>query len=272
MENIGVNLPYRDFLLDVAMGRIKGYQQDFIVGITQQIPKNEEVTIWDLADLGVAGGGVLTRLTSETELFASSTSAGDTTSQVFVNGLDGNFNAKQTITTLTGQSQVSVGDFLHVQSATITTASALGDVYISESDALTAGVPNDKTKIKSKIFASMGITHNGFFLVPADKSVITISSRVSSSITKVGKLSAVKTFVTGLGAPTIQSNTFHVSGFEQLNFMPVATSVIFGQNVTILPEKSFIEFRVEAESVDEEMFFASDIIVVDTPQFSLIND
>jgi len=265
MVSLGTNIPYRDFILDVALARIPGYAEDFMVGDAPPIQISDgRVTIWDLADLGESGGGVVTPLTSDTEIFASSTSASDTVAIVVVQGLDVNSDRQATLTVLTGQSQVSVGNFTHVQSGTIIVTDALGDVFIAEADTVTAGVPDTPSKIKSKIPLGTNITHNGFYKVPNGCGAISMALRATTDGDKDSK---IETFITLDGQPTIMSVTYDVQGSINWAFpAPVATINVLG---VVLPPKTFLEMRESVSTNSTRTFFGTDFFIVDINQYNL---
>jgi hypothetical protein len=168
-----------DFILEVSKGNIPGHSTGFIAGSCKILPNTATNTIWELA-------GNYTRLSANTQLYISSTDALDTAVTVLLSGLDDNYNPVTATVTVNGQTQVafSSANTFRVNFAVVTGSTMpLGDLYIAETDSLTAGVPNTGAKIKGIIqlsrdssnavidtgteFASEGITHLGFYTVPA---------------------------------------------------------------------------------------------------------
>lgn len=266
--SIGSGQSYADFYMEAALGNIPGYSQEFLIGVNPDIDSGDgELTIWD-------NKFNLTRLTTYTELFLSSSSSSDTSQTIIVTGLDQNYNPKSTETVLTGQAQVSAGSFIHVQSAILKVGSAAlnGDVYVAESDTLTSGAPDTNSKVKSKIIQGNGITRNGFYLVPAGSSAITMAIR--GTIDTSNKSAEIKTLITPFGALTPWRTVSYTitEGFPQFLFpAPVATFGQPGQSAAVLPEKTFIEFRASVQQSDTRVFFGSDFLIVESTLTGLNN-
>ena len=169
-----------DYFIEAANRSITGTEDVFQTGRNLSISSTAYETLWDQ-------GGNYTYLTVATQLYVSSSSASDTDQTIRVCGLDGSYNILEIEVTLNGQTQVAIpaGIFLRVREVEALEGSPLvGEVYVAESDTLTAGVPNTASKIKSKIalvpsetgdFASNHVSHNGFFTVPADSDVFIIA-------------------------------------------------------------------------------------------------
>jgi hypothetical protein len=201
-------------------------------------------------------------LSSETELFASSSSTSDTTNFIIVSGLDGDYNRKYTVTQLTGQTQVSVGTFLRVQTCSITTASAIGDVYIAESDTLTAGVPNTPSKVQSKIIAGKNVTHNGWITVPAGYSAINMAVRGTTDAS--AKAATIKSLVWNEGSDFSAEFVEYAvtTSFGQFTFpTPVGTVNITGSLSPVIPEKTDIEAKALVDTNNTNIFFGADYLI-----------
>ena len=253
----------KDFIFEVTMGNVPGYNQDFIVGVQEDLDSADgNITIWD-------NKFDLTRLTSDTEIFINSTNAGDTM-DIVVTGLDINFDKKNVSIALSGQTQVSIGNFRHIQTAIVSgTVTPSGDIYVAESDTLTAGVPDTNSKVKSKIIQGKNITHNAFFMVPKGKNAITMAIRGTTDATT--KPATVETYVTPDGGATLQNISYTIlPGFPQFLFpAPVSTVDIFGDVISSLGEKTFIEFKGEATANNTRLLFSIDLICVDLALISL---
>jgi len=251
----------RNFILDVAMGKIPGYRQQLLLGqrFDQNIIEGSK-TIWDHTDS-------IQFLTVETALFASSSSAADTSTQIVVCGLDGNYEEKFTVTPLTGQTQVAVGSFLIVHSAVTAIAAAVGDIYIAETDTLTAGVPDTSSKIQSKVIAGQGITHNGFITVPSGHAAINMVLRGTTD--GVNKSSQIANVIHPPTGPEFIGTTFSVSeAFPGFIFpAPIATTTVAGAYSPIFPEKTTIEFRAEVNTNSTDTFFGVDWLFIQQEEF-----
>tara|TARA_R100000544_G_scaffold37217_1_gene27936 strand:+ start:12859 stop:13659 length:801 start_codon:yes stop_codon:yes gene_type:complete len=263
-----MNIPHRDFLLDVIMGRMEGYTPAFAVGVTPNLDAVDgTVTLWDGADYGAAGGGIVVPLTVGTNLYISSSSAADTAVTVLVEGLDANHVEQVLTVAVNGQTQVLIGNFIHVQVATVVAGNPAGDLYIATSTALTGGVPNTKTTIKSKVIQGKNITHNCFYMVPAGKGAIIMSIRGS---TNSNRDALVTTHLTYLNQPKVEFISYDIASWVQWGSpTPIATRDAAGNRFIIIPEKSFLEYRVSVEDNNTRTFFSFDMVLVDNQQFNI---
>ena len=257
-----------NFILMASIGRIPGYSTEFIIGDNDDIDQGTPEMIWDQ-------GGMHTPLSAPDEIYVSSTSAADNTGiRVLVRGLDENYNTVIGIAVLTGQSQSLVvipgginNNFAWIQSAIVLDVSALGDLYIAPTDTLTVGIPNDITKIQSKIILGNNITRNGQMMIPAGKSGITLAIRGTTDDTT--KIAIVSTHITPFGQPEVISVDYTVTpNFGEYTFpLPVASVNIFGESSPVLPEKTIIKFIAQVNSNNTHLFFATDILLVDQDVF-----
>lgn len=250
--------PSRDFILDLAMGKIPGHTMEFVAAEKEgQNIIDGVVTMWDHT-------GVWNRLTVGTELFASSTSTSDVAGTFVVcSGLDGDFEPKFTLTELNGQNQVSVGaDWLYVKDASIAFTGAVGDVYVAESDTLTAGVPDTATKVQAKIIAGNNFSHNGFFIVPAN--CVAAVAAVRGSTDASGKPATISTFINPLGQPLLRTTRYSFeAGLQEFQFRaPVLSRASQGQLTIILDEKTTSEFRSAVASNSTNVFFGVDYYIM----------
>ncbi|MBL4886762.1 MAG: hypothetical protein JKY95_19825, partial [Planctomycetaceae bacterium] len=169
-----MNITPKSYEMEVASGNITGDEDERFTGRCLNISSTAFETLWDQ-------GGDLTYLTSDTQLYISSSSASDTTVLVRVEDMTDDYERITYTVQTNGQTQVALPglSFRTVQCLVLLGSDTpVGDLYIAESDTLTLGVPDTASKIKSKIalapfdageFASTNITHNGFFTVPAGK-------------------------------------------------------------------------------------------------------
>ena len=135
-----------DYYLEVSRGNVPGVTAGFIVGVIPSLGELNTETVWDV-------GGTYDYLTTDTQLYISSSSASDTSVSVLVTGLDDTFTEITRTVTVGGQSQVALsGLMFRVHSAFVTgPASPGGDLYISESTTLSGGVPTTNAPIQAKI-------------------------------------------------------------------------------------------------------------------------
>lgn len=101
--------------------------------------------------------------------YVSSSSAADVAVEVTLLGLTGAYAEVTQTRTLTGQTPVAFttqllrNNSLYVSGAT----EAVGDIYISRSNAVTNGVPNTATDIRGKILIGHGAGLQAFYTIPA---------------------------------------------------------------------------------------------------------
>lgn len=255
----------RDFRLDATLGHHAQYMQDFVIAVAaSRDPLDGMMTIWD-------NDFDYTPLNGSTEVFVNSTNAGDTTQEVSVGGLDANFQFAVTTVTLNGQTQVSLGNFTHVQTCVLASGSTpAGDVYVAESDTLTAGVPNTNSKVKAKMIQGNNNTRNGFFMVPDGFIAATTATRGNGAPCPVDKGHQFNTYIhlrDGAGnlrdpLVTVEQTVGH-AGFANQFMYPVTSSRLFGGALgAVLPPKSLIEFRALSGCLATHFFFGSDLLLI----------
>lgn len=242
----------RDYLTEVAAGRVPGASSGFIVGLNRDVGATNSESVTD-------HGGNYTYLTANTQLYVSSSSASDTDVDITLVGLDEDY-APITLTANTnGQSQVALSAAtafrVYVVSVSGST-SPVGDLYIAETDTLTSGVPDTATKIKAKIpltvdmagapmntgtaYASDNISHLGLYTVPAGKrmAVYTIisSTEKNDNLRLTGRLRPFGgVWLSRNPVPVYQNNV-------KIRFEPPI----------MIPEKADLEFRALAGSAGGE--------------------
>ena len=231
-----------DYLSEAAVGNIPGEKTVIIVGINRNTSATVEESITD-------SGGVYTYLTADTQLYVSSSSASDTNVDITVTGLDDNYIERTWTVNTNGQSQIAISDsntFRVFTFAVTGSTSPVGEMYLAETDTLTAGVPDTATKIKAKIpfavdiaggaintgtdRASENISHLGLYTVPVGKQFL-IQEIITGSAKNVNaKISGrVRLF----GGSWWSRNPIHVYQSQ--------VSVMFSPPL-VLPAKSDVEW------------------------------
>lgn len=247
--------PAADYFTEIALGNTPGKSSQIILARNLNIGDSVFETIWDQ-------GGSVVYLSGDTQLFVSSSSASDTNVDVAVIGLDNDYIEVVRTVNTGGQSQVALSGlmrFPHI-AVVFSPTSAVGDLYIAESDTLTAGVPDTASKIKTKIpltvndsgdFASNGISHNGFRAIPAGKTLLGIE--LSNSTAKNNDVTIefwLKSF--GSSWQSLGVNWL----YQSLALLPFP--VRFGAL-----EKSQIEFRVLSGSPTGMIDLQLELLLVD---------
>lgn len=247
----------KDYFVEVSEGNINGAVMVQFTGTNLSIGNSTRETLWDQ-------GGNYNWLTTDTELFVSSTSASDTAVTLAVVGLDDNYLEVTRVVVLNGQTQVAVvGDMFRIYAlVVISDTTPLGEVYLAESDTLTGGVPNTASKIQSKIplsagevgiYASNNISHNGFYTVPAGKTLRGLILFMSSPRGDDIHLQVRFRGPTGSAAFLLVANQFVYQSLGSLNFL----------NRGPIAEKSDVEFRVLASNPNGMMEINFEFVMVD---------
>ena len=219
-------------ITEIALGNVPGYSKGFILDENPDMEADVSETMWDQ-------GGLLVRLSGDTQLKISSTSALDVGIVIAVLGTDSNYNAITRVGTLNGNSQVNLDGLMFRvnQAVVVGSVDVQGDIYIAEADTVVGGVPQTSSKIKSKIRLGNNITSNGFFTVPLGKSICGIRANYIA-----GKGADVRfsTFVKLFGGVFFNTGTFPVyQGGLPLNAEDVC-----------LPEKTELEVRGTTDNPD----------------------
>ena len=245
-----------DFLFEVSKGNVTGHAIGFIVGSSQHIQPAKTQTIWDVDE-------DYAYLSADTQLYISSSDALDTAVTVIVTGLDDTYAEVTRSVTVNGQTQVALSGLMFRVHAALVTSSVtpVGDLYVSESTALTAGVPNDLTKVKAKIplsgidigtdFASDNFSHLGIYTVPANKTLhilqIQINVEKNQDVRFSGRLRSENgAWFNRNPVPLYQGQATQ----NFLNFLPAG-------------EKTDFEFRALSSNANTTVQFQMQFILVD---------
>lgn len=114
-------------------------------------------------------GGTETFMSTAQTLYVSSTNGADD-QDIYISGLDGNFDVQNATVTLNGTAQTAVsGTWLRVHRAynnEATNDPFAGSVYIAESDTTTAGVPDTASKIHAKLLPTAQQTQKAIYTIP----------------------------------------------------------------------------------------------------------
>lgn len=154
-----------DYWERVTLGQVAGKVNSGIIGDNPSVEPGTIETLWNV-------GGLYVYLTADTTLFASSSDASDTDTYVIL-GLNELYEPITAIVTLNGTTPVALSAKLFrvrvIVNINPVGTGSVGDVYVAESTALTAGVPDDLTKAKIKVPAGDNIASNGTFTTTKDE-------------------------------------------------------------------------------------------------------
>lgn len=174
-----------DFLLEVSKGNVPGTTIGVNFAVNRDIGTTASETLWDY-------GNSYNYLSANTTIYISSSSALDTGVEFTVAALDDNYEPITVTVTTNGQNQVafSAPIFRIVSGVVSNGTSPVGNLYLAESDTLTAGVPDTATKVQGLVplsgfdtgtdFASDNVIHNGVITVPAGKTLHLINIQTNT--------------------------------------------------------------------------------------------
>lgn len=174
-----IEVASKRYLLDIAEGNIDNHARFSMNGTNPDVAAAWE-NVWDY-------GGLYTYLTTAAAMYISSSDNGDTQDYIVV-GLDANWDEQSVTVTATGQTQARVGTtetfirVLHCYNAGATDNA--GDIYIAESDSLTAGVPDTASKVKCMIRATHNSGFSGHYSVPNGKTAYLMDVVISAGTLK----------------------------------------------------------------------------------------
>lgn len=235
------------FYLEIARGKIAGHSTASILSFNPDIDAAAEETIWEQ-------GGIYTYLTSDTELFISSTNQNDNNIIISIEGLTDDFKVKKTISTfIGGQSQQSIGIFFRIFKITVIGGEVpVGDLYAAETDTLNSGIPSTTSKIKAKMLQGFNVTKLGLFTVPIDHTMYITRLTTHTRKNKDAVISAV---IRPFGFP---------------GFLNVTQSPSFQNSFQLILEPSFVikektdlELRVMTSTNQTEVVANIGYILID---------
>jgi len=230
MTSIAAQVP-RLFNIEVARGAITGYEHVVIVGVNPAVSKTFE-DLWDV------GGNFSFPTAGETwEILSSSasdTSAGTGARTVLISGLDDSYVEQTETVTMNGTSAVTTArtDWFRIRSVIVTSCGSgqtnAGDITIRVSGGGAS---------RSLILTGNGQTFNGFFTVPAGKTLLVQFSQVvipkNEDVTLQSQvlIDGTNAFVSGAQLAVYQNNL----------------STVF-TSIPTIPEKT--DFRLTAKSTN----------------------
>lgn len=189
-----------DFYFEVAKGNVDGYSALQLVGKNADVDGTED--LWNM-------GGSLTRIATAALLYISSSDAADIDLDVTITGVDANYNTiTETISTnhTDGRTRVAGTQlFLRVNSVTMEVAPA-GNVYVYYLSTVTAGVPDDSTKVQAKVDLSTTQSFNMMYTAPRDKNLYLTGFKFYSTGSTTTHLIVLNFHVREYGASEVTVN------------------------------------------------------------------
>lgn len=157
VTNVG---KWSDFESQVALGNVPEITNYPFAGEAPNLTTGSLSTLWTQQ-------GIYSYLTANTELFLSSSNAGDN-QPYLIRGMTADYLEKTAVGVVAGQTQTSVGEFFRVFDViSLGFTNNAGDIYLAEADTLTGGVPNTPSKIKAKIEIGRNTTSQAIRTIPA---------------------------------------------------------------------------------------------------------
>lgn len=229
-----------DFFLEVMRGNVSGFASREIVGTVPAVAGT-----YDIWNAGVDTNKVITQVATAAILYVSSSSAADITQSVTITGLDANYDViTETIALNAADGRTRVAGtkaFLRVNSVTLSAACA-GIVYVYYLSAVTAGVPDDLTKVQAAVAIAALQAYNAIYTVPRNKNLYLTSVRYQSTAS-AGAHDVVLSIIRKLYGGT-NVNVKQIKYLDLGNTNYTDGQVDFGDQPILFPAKS--EFRVQA--------------------------
>lgn len=149
--HVGVNMSSPDFFLDSARGVYNNISSVNKFGAVPAMSQNQSGTIWDLNDTDYPWSA----WSAATTVTVDRASASDADKEVFIQGLDGNYNVVTDTVTLTDATgNASTQSFIRVFRAYMTNGSAtnVGNIDIKVSTTVVARITADKGQTLMAIY------------------------------------------------------------------------------------------------------------------------
>ena len=257
--------PSPGYEYDVAMGRVEGVHPAYLTTYrANQSTISGSITIWDATE-SEGDSGNIQFLSSLSDIWLASNNASDTEVYARVDGLDNEYNEISEVIQLQGQTPVKLNSQLqYVQLVTLMSQGVLnvGDVYVNAASAFTAGVPDDVTKIQSKIKAGMGMTHNGWLIIP--KGMMAVAIGVGSNTDAPDKPAQVSVRVRPPGYGFFLTTAIYniAPSFNEVgSALPLGSNSFAGERRKEFAAGSIIEVRSKASANSTNVFFNIDFIL-----------
>jgi len=214
----------RKFDIEVSRGEVAGYRHIIIIGVNPAVGKDSFEDLWDV------GGNFLYPTGAETwEVFSDNvndSSAGTGARMVVIQGLDTNYVEQSEVVTMNGTTPVITTrtDWFRITSVIVISS---GSTQENEGE-ITIRVSGGGT-IRSLIRTGQGQTFNGFFTVPAGKTLLAqfsqavIPKNEDVSLQSRVLIDGTNTFVAGPSLPIYQNNI--ATHFTSLPTLPSKTDL-----------------------------------------------
>ena len=235
----------RQFDIEVARGEVTGYESSALIGQNPSVGTSFE-DIWDVGgDFVYPTSGETWEVVSDN---AADTSAGTGARIVLISGLDDSFVEQTETVTMNGTTPVVTvrTDWFRINNVFVI-SSGSGQVNAGTIDIRISGGGT----IRSRIRSGRGRTLNGFFTVPAGKTLFgeqlqVIVPKNQDIIMQCRTLIfGTNTFVLGAPLPLYQNNT--ITTFKALPTLPEKTDLRF--TASSKNETSSVQIFVESKIV-----------------------
>lgn len=237
-----------DYWTELKIGNVPGKARTAVGGGNPGVQTGVTENFW-------SQGGLLTYLTEDTQLYVSSTSSSDVGQILVAGGVDEDYNPVNAIVITNGQNQAPLSALMYRVEflANISAAGGdnIGDLYLAESDTLTAGVPDTTSKIKIKMLAGNNLEQVASYSCPAGKQAYI--HQVSGSVGK-SKDATVSFRARQFGSVWARAFPFEI--FQaSFNFFSKA-----GFSIT---EKTDLDFVVNTRDTDTPTFVGFEVTEID---------
>ncbi len=206
------------------------YGDDFfiktITGVISDLSTGSTPLLWNL-------GIEFTFLSENTQLFASSSNAGDTTTVIRVEYVDEECNFFTTTVTLNGQTNVTllVSDTFQINNLTVISGAInAGNIYFHTNvSGTTSGVPNDLSEVQGYIEENIGVsrtakftTYNGYTTIV--KTYIASAANVTTAPAKI-PIASIIVNSRGENGITVKPSIRFLASGSVISFLPKGPSI-----------------------------------------------
>lgn len=232
-------------LFDIAQGHVPDTSIVSLIGANDGMQLDQTETIWN-------NGGFYVFLSADTQLYLTSSDAGDVGIPVKVYGLDQDLNPIVRTAVTNGFNAVPLDGLMFRVFRAENDGSVLnsGSLYIAENGTWTNGVPDDSNKTKVRITNGIGNSQSAIYTIPKGK--VGLPFQVTYSL---GRNYGVK-FSVGYQEPNKVLKLRDTTPVYQ-------TTVTKPLNTNFYPEGTDIQIAGVADNPDTEAYVNLDILLFD---------
>jgi hypothetical protein len=229
--------------LAIAKGDVSGHTFEHKFGNAPDFDTADlEITVWDGAEDGEAWENMVYNYSSTADIDSISSSDTGDTQEIYVEGLNSDWELTNEIITLNGQNRVALANNYRrvFRAYNDNSVNLTGHVFVYVNDTLTGGVPDDPENIRAIIDPDNQQTEMAVYTIPAGKTGYMRDWYMSTS----GGNKA-SSYVFKLKARLFNKifRTKHTSSMDQLSPIPYQHKY---EEPEVFPEKTDLEMRVQS--------------------------